>query len=107
MKFFKSKEDKIENDFIKYLKSMNLDSPNEQCDEIDNKLEIIYQNLSYDDYLSFIKGNEYIKLYDDIMGKYANNIPLSKEMINSIPDNMYKEINRLLDIKIKEIKKEG
>ena len=46
-------------------------------------------------------------MYDDILGKYANNIPLSKELVNSITNDMYIEINNLLDSKIQSIKKEG
>ena len=86
---------------------MNLDSPNAECEIIDNKLEIIFTSLPYEEYLSFIKNNKYLKLYDDILGKYANNIPLSKELVNSITNDMYIEINNLLDSKIQSIKKEG
>ena len=107
MKLFKTKEEKLAEDFKKYLKSMNLDSPNEECEIIDGKLEIIFSSLPYEEYLSFIKNNKYLKLYDDILGKYANNAPLSKELVNSISDDMYIEINRLLDSKIQDIKKEG
>ena len=107
MKLFKSKEEKMAENFVKYLKSMNLDSPNEQCEEIDNKLEKLYQTLDYDEYIMFIKGNKYIKLYDDILGKYANNYPLAKELVKTIPDDMYIEINKLLDEKLESIKKEG
>ena len=107
MKLFKTKEEKLAEDFKEYLKSMNLDSPNEQCEIIDDKLEIIFTSLPYEEYLSFIKNNKYLKLYDDILGKYANNVPLSKELVNSIPDDMYTEINSPLDAKIKGIKKEG
>ena len=81
MKLFKSKEAKMAENFVKCLKSMNLDSPNEQCEEIDNKLEKLYQTLDYDEYIMFIKGNKYIKLYDDILGKYANNYPLANELV--------------------------
>lgn len=107
MKLFKTKEEKLAEDFKEYLKSMNLDSPNKECEIIDDKLEIIFTSLPYEEYLSFIKNNKYLKLYDDILGKYANNVPLSKELVNSIPDDMYIEINNLLDSKIQDIKKEG
>lgn len=107
MKLFKSKDEKTAENFVKYLKSMNLDSPNEQCEEIDNKLEKLYQTLDYDEYIMFIKGNKYIKLYDDILGKYANNYPLAKELVKTIPDDMYIEINKILDEKLESIKKEG
>lgn len=107
MKLFKTKEDKLAYNFEEYLKSMNLDSPNAECEIIDNKLEIIFTSLPYEEYLSFIKNNKYLKLYDDILGKYANYIPLSKELVNSITNDMYIEINNLLDSKIQSIKKEG
>ena len=107
MKLFKTKEDKLADNFEEYLKSMNLDSPNAESEIIDNKLEIIFTSLPYEEYLSFIEKNKYLKLYDDILGKYANNVPLSKELVNSIPDDMYTEINSPLDAKTKGIKKEG
>ena len=107
MKLFKTKEEKISEEFTKYLKSMNFDAPNQQCEEIDEKLDLIYKSLDYDDYIEFIYGNEYVKLYDNIMGKYANNVTLSKELVNSIPNDLYIEVNKIIDEKLKEIKKEG
>ena len=61
MKLFKTKEDKLADNFEEYLKSMNLDSPNAECEIIDNKLEIIFPSLPYEEYLSFIKNNKYLK----------------------------------------------
>lgn len=107
MKLVKTKEEKLAENFNEYLKSTYLDSPNKECEIIDEKLQIVFASLPYEEYISFIKNNKYLNLYDDILGKYANNVPLSKELVNSITDNMYIEINNLLDSKIQNIKKEG
>lgn len=103
MKLLNTKEERLKESFIEYLKSMNLDSPNELVEEIDNKLEKLYQNLEYDDYIKFIKNNKYLETYDTILGNYANNIPLSKNMIDMFTPDFYQKINTIIDNKLKEL----
>ena len=44
---------------------------NEYIDVIDNKLDLIYKNTTYDDYLRFIKGNTLLRQYDFILGRIS------------------------------------
>ena len=44
---------------------------NEYIDLIDNKLDLIYKNTTYDDYLRFIKGNTLLRQYDFILGRIS------------------------------------
>ena len=41
---------------------------NEYIDLIDDKLDLIYKNTTYEDYLRFIKSNSLLKQYDFILG---------------------------------------
>lgn len=43
----------------------------EYIDLIDDKLEFIYKNITYEDYLAFIKGNSLLKQYDFILGRIS------------------------------------
>ena len=44
---------------------------NEYIDLIDNKLDLIYKNTTYEDYLRFIKGNTLLRQYDFILGRIS------------------------------------
>lgn len=44
---------------------------NEYIDLIDNKLDLIYNNTTYEDYLRFIKGNSLLRQYDFILGRIS------------------------------------
>lgn len=103
MKLLKNKNENVLVQLKEQVNNMNLDAPNEMCELIDNKLNILINNISYEKYLCFIKSNKKLKLYDDMMGKYANNFPLSKEMINMLNDDFYQDILNILDKKIKEL----
>ena len=40
-------------------------------DLIDDKLDLIYKNTTYEDYLRFIKGNSLLRQYDFILGRIS------------------------------------
>lgn len=82
---------------------MNFYVPNEYADKIYSKLDILFKIMEYDDYVNFTKSNEYLKTYDDIMGKYANNTPLSKNMINMMTKDFYIKVDQILQNKIDEL----
>ena len=44
---------------------------NEYIDLIDDKLDFIYKNTTYEDYLRFIKGNTLLRQYDFILGRIS------------------------------------
>lgn len=44
---------------------------NEYIDLIDDKLDLIYNNTTYEDYLRFIKGNSLLRQYDFILGRIS------------------------------------
>ena len=44
---------------------------NEYIDLIDDKLDLIYKNTTYEDYLRFIKSNSLLKQYDFILGRIS------------------------------------
>ena len=44
---------------------------NEYIDLIDDKLDFIYKNIAYEDYLRFIKGNTLLRQYDFILGRIS------------------------------------
>lgn len=44
---------------------------NEYIDLIDDKLDFIYKNITYEDYLRFIKGNTLLRQYDFILGRIS------------------------------------
>ena len=44
---------------------------NEYIDLIDNKLDLIYKNTTYEDYLRFIESNSLLRQYDFILGRIS------------------------------------
>lgn len=103
MKLFKSKNEKMKELFEEKVNSMNFDSPNEFADKIDEKLSILFKNMNYDEYVEFVKTTEYLNTYDDIMSKFANNVPLSKNMIDVLPTDFYDKVDHIVQNKIDEL----
>lgn len=104
MKSNKFIKDDIMDELNSELSKMNLDAPNKISDLIDEKLSILFNNMEYSDYINFIKNNKYLKMYDDIMGKYANNEPISNMMVKVIPNSMYQKVLKIVENKIIELK---
>lgn len=44
---------------------------NEYIDLIDDKLDFIYKNTTYEDYLRFIESNSLLRQYDFILGRIS------------------------------------
>lgn len=103
MNFFKSNEERITEKIISNLKSINLTSVNEKAEEIDEYLSVLYNNVTYEEYIKFIKENKLLNHYDDIMGKYANNDPIAKTLVKSIPDSFYDDVENIVINKIDEL----
>lgn len=103
MKIFNSNNKSFENSILEHFKNINLDSANEKSEKIDEYLSVLYNNMKYDDYIKFIKENEMLNRYDDIMGKYANNDPIAKTLVKSIPDSFYDDVENIVKNKIDEL----
>lgn len=103
MKLNKTRKQGITKELEDELSKMNLDTPNEIADTIDEKLSILFNNMEYADYLQFIKNNKYLKMYDDMMGKYANNDTISNIMVKVISNSMYQKVLKVVESKIIEL----
>lgn len=100
---FKSKEANITNAISKLANSINLNLPDERMEQIDSKLDSILHLMKYEEYVHFIKSDEKLKLYDELLGKYANNDTVSQVLVKGFNDEMYKHLNKVIDDKIKEL----
>lgn len=74
----------------------------EYIDLIDDKLEFIYKNITYEDYLTFIKGNSLLKQYDFILGRISIGklsnlfmLLLTKNKLKTILNYVSDEANRV------------
>lgn len=74
----------------------------EYIDLIDDKLEFIYKNITYEDYLAFIKGNSLLKQYDFILGRISIGklsnlfmLLLTKNKLKTILNYVSDEANRV------------
>lgn len=103
MKFFKTKEDKMKDALKEHVSKLNFDVPNNMCELIDERLNILLKKLECEDYISFIKSNKNLALYDDTLGKYANNNPLSNPILHTFTDEFYKDILKTVNDKIKQL----
>ena len=75
---------------------------NEYIDLIDDKLDLIYKNTTYEDYLRFIKGNSLLRQYDFILGRISIGklsnlfmILLTKNKLKTILNYVSDEANRV------------
>lgn len=41
---------------------------NDIIERIDYNLTLLLRNMKYEDYLSFLKSNDYLETYDDVLG---------------------------------------
>lgn len=103
MKLNKTKKQEITKELEDELSKMNLNAPNEIADTIDEKLSILFNNIEYADYIQFIKNNKYLKMYDDMMGKYANNDTISNVIVKVMPDSIYQKVLNVVESKIIEL----
>ena len=103
MKFNKVKKEELIKELENGLSNMNLDAPNDISEIIDEKLSILFNNMEYHDYIDFIKNKKYLKMYDDMMGKYANNEPISNMMVKVMPNSMYQKVLKVVEKKIIEL----
>lgn len=99
----KKKEVNVADELTELLNNMNFNLPDKRMEKIDLKLNTLLHNIEYKEYVAFIKSDEKLKLYDRLLGQYANNDELSKTMIKGFNKDMYDYINKILDNKLKEL----
>ena len=70
--------------------------------KIDNKLDLLLKNMKYEDYLEFIKSDDYLSTYDDVLGYYEiQYLPeiflkgLTVDFLNKVLDRVDKKIKEL------------
>ena len=100
---YKNKEVNVAEELTEVLNNMNFNLPDKRMEQIDLKLNTLLNNMEYRDYITFIKSDERLKLYDYLLGKYSNNDILSKMLIKGFDNDMYDYINKILDNKLKEL----
>lgn len=100
---YKNKEVNVAEELTEILNNMNFNLPDKRMEQIDLKLSTLLNNMEYRDYINFIKSDEKLKLYDYLLGKYSNNVTLSKMLVKSFNNDMYEYLNKIIDIKLKEL----
>ena len=100
---YKNKEVNVAEELTEILNNMNFNLPDKRMEQIDLKLNTLLNNMEYRDYINFIKSDEKLKLYDYLLGKYSNNVTLSKMLVKSFNNDMYEYLNKIIDIKLKEL----
>ena len=86
---YKNKEVNVAEELTEILNNMNFNLPDKRMEQIDLKLNTLLNNMEYKDYITFIKSDEKLKLYDYLLGKYSNNDTLSTMLVKSFNNDMY------------------
>ena len=68
------------------------DTKLKMIDNIDQKLNVLYKNLSKEEYYSFLENNKEVKAYNDLLNNIALNI-LPASYLTFLPINILTEIN--------------
>lgn len=100
---FMKKEVNITNSLVELANNMNFNLPDKRMKQIDLKLDFLLHIMKYKDYIEFIKSDKKLKLYDEVLGKYANNETISKVLVNSFSEKTYEYLNKIIDDKIKSL----
>lgn len=74
----------------------------EMIDLIDKKLSDLMKELDYDDYLKFLRSDEYLATYDDVLG-YNDVNYLPKAFLAGLTEEFLEKVNKRVDLKLKEI----
>lgn len=75
---------------------------NELIDYIDSRLDILIQNMNYDDYLMFIRGEEHLATYDDVLGYNEINY-LPNFFLAGLTIDFLTKVKNIVDQKIKDL----
>ena len=86
------------------LKTMNFAVLKDSIEEVDRKLSILFKNIEYEKYLDFIKSNQKLNEYDNILGMFQNNLYITKNMVNALPESFIEEVDDIVKKKLDELK---
>ena len=100
---YKNKEVNVAEELTEILNNMNFNLPDKRMEQIDLKLNTLLNNMEYKDYITFIKSDGKLKLYDYLLGKYSKNHKLSKILVKGFYNDLYEYLNKIIDIKLKEL----
>lgn len=69
---------------------------------IDSRLDILLNNMEYDNYLAFLKSDDYMQTYDDVLGYYeANYFP--EAFLSGLTNSFLTKVLDRVNNKIKEL----
>lgn len=86
------------------VKTMNFTVFENSIEEVDRKLSILFKNIEYEKYLDFIKSNQKLYEYDNILGMFQNNLYITKNMVNALPESFIEEVDDIVKKKLDELK---
>ena len=72
------------------------DTKLKMIDNIDQKLNVLYKNLSKEEYYSFLENNKEVKAYNDLLNNIALNI-LPASYLTEINQKVFIEFTNLLN----------
>lgn len=71
-------------------------------DEIDMQLDVLMKNMEYDEYLNFLRNNDYLATYDDVLG-YNDVNYLPDAFLAGLTVDFLSKVRKIVDDKISEI----
>lgn len=90
-------------DLKKYVSTINFTILKDSIENVEKKLASLFEAMEYEEYLDFIKSNEDLKLFDDVLGKFQNNYIFTESMINSLPEEFIKKVDNVVSKKMLEL----
>ncbi|MBQ8131920.1 MAG: hypothetical protein IJ193_05460 [Bacilli bacterium] len=75
---------------------------NELIDYIDSRLDVLIQNMEYEDYLNFVRGDEHLATYDDVLGYNEINY-LPNFFLAGLTVDFLTKVKNIVDQKIVEL----
>lgn len=75
---------------------------NELIDYIDSRLDVLIQNMEYEDYLNFVRGEEHLATYDDVLGYNEINY-LPNFFLAGLTVEFLTKVKNIVDQKILEL----
>lgn len=71
---------------------------------IDLQLDKLIANMEYDEYLSFLRSNDYLSTYDDVLG-YNDINYLPDAFLAGLTIDFLTKVKKIVDDKVQELEK--
>lgn len=75
---------------------------NDIVEKIDYNLTLLLRNMKYEDYLSFLKSNDYLETYDDVLG-YCEINYLPDAFLSGLTVDFLNKVLNITEDKINEL----